>query len=329
MMEAQNNGERPVFAVCIGKDGSVRETSAAQAVAAGRTGSPDVYWLHIRQDRPEGAAVLAQLDLPEDICAELKQEDARPRCTISQNGALLNLYVFPVKPDALGATIDLLKLWVSDRLVVSVWNDTTGVLAALDLQIRRGLQLHSAAELVSALALILSDRAEELSEALADEIEDLEDLVLEQASQPWEAELARIRRRATVMRRSMFVQRDALRNFEIEDWGIVSRTAQIRLREAADRVIRIAEEMDAIRERAEIVHDQVMYKRSEMTNRYMLLLAIIAAIFLPLSLITGLLGINVGGIPGAHSPYGFAAVYGLLVLVAILQIYLVRFLRIF
>jgi zinc transporter len=43
-------------------------------------------------------------------------------------------------------------------------------------------------------------------------------------------------------------------------------------------------------------------------NRNMYVLAIVAGVFLPLGLLTGLLGINVGGIPGADTPWAFAAV---------------------
>jgi zinc transporter len=59
-------------------------------------------------------------------------------------------------------------------------------------------------------------------------------------------------------------------------------------------------------------------------NKAMYLLSIVAAIFLPLSLLTGLLGINVGGIPGAENKWAFLFVTFLLVVVALLLIGLFR-----
>jgi zinc transporter len=53
-------------------------------------------------------------------------------------------------------------------------------------------------------------------------------------------------------------------------------------------------------------------------------LSVTAAIFLPLGLLTGLLGINVAGIPGAEYKGAFAIFCGLLVLIAVLQILLYR-----
>ena len=82
-----------------------------------------------------------------------------------------------------------------------------------------------------------------------------------------------------------------------------------------------------MRERAAIVHDQLLEKRAEQMNRYTLLLTVVASIFLPLGLITGLLGINVGGIPGSENPYGFAIACVLIGAVAFFQWWIFRRLK--
>jgi zinc transporter len=89
-------------------------------------------------------------------------------------------------------------------------------------------------------------------------------------------------------------------------------------------VTHLGEELDAIRDRPQIVHDQFTDQRAEAMNRNMLLLAVVTAIFLPLGLVSGLLGINVAGIPGAESSQAFLVVCALLAGLAMVQIYLVR-----
>jgi zinc transporter len=91
----------------------------------------------------------------------------------------------------------------------------------------------------------------------------------------------------------------------------------------------MAEELEAIRDRAQIVQDQIMDRRAETMNSQMLLLSIVAAIFLPLGLLTGLLGVNVGGIPLANSSWGFAIVCAILIVVSIGQIWLFKRLGMF
>lgn len=70
-------------------------------------------------------------------------------------------------------------------------------------------------------------------------------------------------------------------------------------------VIRYIEDLDAIRERAQIVKDELANGLADRMNKNLYVLSVIAAIFLPLGFLTGLLGINVGGIPGADNVSAF------------------------
>ena len=72
-----------------------------------------------------------------------------------------------------------------------------------------------------------------------------------------------LRRSAIVLRRYMVPQREALSTFEIEDLGWLSDRDRLRLREATDRITRVGEELDAISDRAQIVHEQIMDHRAE------------------------------------------------------------------
>jgi zinc transporter len=59
-------------------------------------------------------------------------------------------------------------------------------------------------------------------------------------------------------------------------------------------------------------------------NKTMYVLSIVAGIFLPLGLLTGLLGVNVGGIPGTENQWAFAIFCGLLLVVAVVQVWLFK-----
>jgi zinc transporter len=67
----------------------------------------------------------------------------------------------------------------------------------------------------------------------------------------------------------------------------------------------MAEELEAVRERSALIHEQLTDLRSEQIENRALLLSIVALIFLPLTFLTGLLGMNVDGIPAAHQPWAF------------------------
>jgi zinc transporter len=76
-------------------------------------------------------------------------------------------------------------------------------------------------------------------------------------------------------------------------------------REVTDLLLRYIENLDSIRERAAVIHEELVSNLSEQLNSRMYLLALITTIFLPLGFLTGLFGINVGGIPGSESSFAF------------------------
>ena len=85
-------------------------------------------------------------------------------------------------------------------------------------------------------------------------------------------------------------------------------------------VILFASRSDSARERAAVIQEEIKNRLSEKMNKAMYLLSIVAAIFLPLGLLTGLLGINVGGIPGAEFKWAFAVVTAILLLIGIVLV---------
>ncbi len=80
-----------------------------------------------------------------------------------------------------------------------------------------------------------------------------------------------------------------------------------------------------MRERAQVVRDELASALTEKLNKNMYLLSIVTAIFLPLGFLTGLLGVNVGGMPGAENPHAFY--YFCVILVVLVLIQMVMFVK--
>jgi zinc transporter len=128
--------------------------------------------------------------------------------------------------------------------------------------------------------------------------------------------IASARSDAIIYRRFVAPQREALSQLAELDAPWLEEDDRLHLREAADRFARMAEELEAVRERSALIHEQLTDLRSELVEGRALLLSIVALVFLPLTFLTGLLGMNVEGIPFAHKPWAFAGVCGISVLIA-------------
>ena len=318
-------------ALAFALDGNGRAAALELEIATARDAAgdrPGFIWIHLRRDDPRTRDTLDACGLDRFVSEALTTDETRPRCTVIGDGVLLNLRGVNLNPGAEPEDMISVRFWVEERRVIGVWlRPLMAVRDVLD-AIGRNRSPVSPGDLIAKLALRLADRAEPTVAALSERIDRLEEAVDDQAGTATRAQLAEIRRAAISLRRFMFPQRDALTTLQIEDVNWLDDRDRARIREAAERVTRLAEDLDALRDRAQVVQDQIMDRRAETMNRHMLILSVVAAIFLPLGLLTGLLGINVGGIPGAEYPWAFLIVCGLLVAIGLLQLWFFKWIKV-
>lgn len=296
------------IAFVLNGHGGARALDVAETAAAENMDTGGFTWLHLRRDYVQTQELLKTAGLDDFVIEAMIAEETRPRCTVHENGVLLNLRGVNIHPGFDPEDMVSVRLWITGTRVVGV--SVRPMLALLDMisSIERGQAPVSPGEFVAKLALRLADRAEPAVADLNEQIDDLEAMVLEPDADISRARLAGIRRESILLRRYLFPQRDALTTLQIEDLDWLRERDRAHLREASDRVSRLGEELDAIRDRAQVVHDEILDERAERMNQRMLMLSVVAVIFLPLSLLTGLLGINVAGIPGAQNPWAFTIV---------------------
>jgi len=278
------------------------------SVNAGSNGF-EFVWIQLQRENADAIGWLETgSGLDGFIREALTAEDTRPRCTVHGDGAIINLRGVNLHEGADPEDMISIRLWVEKRRVIGVWRRPLYAVADLMASLERGVAPASPGDLVAKLALRLVDRMEPTVADLHEQIDAMEDVLDDPDATFSRAALADLRRQAIILRRFIAPQRDALNTLAIEDLDWLTERDRSRIREAGDKTTRVAEELESVRERAAIVHDQLLERRAEQMNRYTLLLSVVAAIFLPLGLLTGLLGINVGGMPGADSPWAFWAV---------------------
>ena len=129
------------------------------------------------------------------------------------------------------------------------------------------------------------------------------------------------------MRRFIGPNREAIQRLVNDPADWMDPRDRLRLREVADKITRYVEELDTARERAAVVQDELASRLAERLNNNTYVLSVIAAIFLPLGLLTGLLGINVGGMPGAEDGTAFWIVTAGLVVAGIVEYFALKRLK--
>ena len=286
-------------------------------------------WQHLRLEGEGTIALLRTVGLDEFVIDALMAGETRPRCTVHGDGVILNLRGVNLLEGQPPEDMISVRLWLTETKIIGVWRRPLDAVADMLAAIDRGHAPKSPGDFVARLALRLADRAEPAITDLNERVDNLEELLLEPDAEISRAELAAIRRSSIVLRRYLVPQRDALTTLEIEDLPWLQPHDRSRLREASERIYRIGEDLAAVRERVQIIHEQLMDERAERMNSRMLVLSVVSAVFLPLGLVAGVLGINVGGIPGADDPNAFWVVCVLLVALAGVLLLVARWLGMF
>ncbi|MFZ1814836.1 MAG: zinc transporter ZntB [Rhizobiaceae bacterium] len=291
--------------------------------------SSGFVWLHCQRDG-ENRHKLEQSSFMDALVMEtLVAEETRPRLHVQgQDNVLLNLRGVNLNPGAEPEDMVSIRMWMTTRAMLSIWVRPLHATNELVSAIRKGRCPFTPGELVARLALRIADKMEPVIGELVDQVDALELMTVKGSAIPHRRELAEIRRSSIALRRFMTPQRDALMSLEIEDVTWLRERDRSRLREASDRVVRMNEELEMVRERASVMHDEIMDARSERMNRQMVMLSVVACVFLPLSLIAGMLGMNVGGIPGSGNSWAFLIISAAMLVIAIAVTFVFRWLRI-
>src|SRR3712207_660138 len=283
-------------------DGPVREIAAAEAAAYR---GPGFIWVHIEDADPDDlATVKSQGDIPDVAANALVATETRPRCDRIEDGALVNLRGPAVVETDDSDRLVSIRLWVRQGKVNSV---TRRPLAATAV-VKRHMEaekVRDPGDLVAAFARAISTQLDPEVADLGDTLDECESGLDPHQIYKLRTKIAQIRSDAIAYRRFVAPNRDALTTLAHLDFEWLEEEDRLHIREAADRFARMTEELEAVRERAALLHEQLTDMRAEQLDQRSLELAIVALIFLPLTFITGLLGMNVQGIPYAEEPWAF------------------------
>lgn len=284
-----------------------------------------VLWMHLEYGDPVVQQwVLHESGLDEITAEALLAEETRPRCMLSATGLLLTLRGINPNPAADPEDLVAVRVWSDGKRIISTRRRRLQAASDLAQAIEKSIGPRSAGEFVEALTDSMAERMGDVVDGVSDEVDDLEEAVLTMESYELRPKIAELRRHAIGLRRYLAPQREAVSRLFNEKVEWLSEIDRMRLRESADRTMRLVEDLDMIRERAVVVQEELSSRLSEKMDRTMYVLSMVAAIFLPLGFLTGLLGINVGGIPGADYSGSFVIFSLILVLLVVIQIWLFK-----
>ncbi|MCB1680301.1 MAG: zinc transporter ZntB [Rhodospirillales bacterium] len=269
--------------------------------------SDELAWVHLDARSREAREWLeTQINYLDSLIVDaLLAEETRPRMIEYENGMLLILRGMNFNVNAEPEDMVSIRLWIDPSRIISVQRRPVKAVEDIAALLEKGTGPKTSGDFLTLLTYLLFERMEPVLDDLDERTDTLEQEIIDSPEAEERQLIIELRKEAIIYKRYLLPQRDVLLGLRSSPLPWIQPLHKRQLQETLDRVIRYVEDLDSLRERTQIIKDELVNMLSDRMNHNMYLLSVIAAIFLPLHFMTGLLGMNVAGIPGAQSPWAF------------------------
>ena len=310
--------EALVFALALDGNGG-----ALEGIDASTTGAKS-KWLHFDMSFVSTCEWLNEQRLEEDIILALLSPETRPRVVSKSSGLLLIVRGINTNPGANPQDMVSLRLWIENNRLISVRQRR--LLSVQD--VRQSLAIGegptSISDVVASVLAKMTERIAEFVDATEAQVEALELATQNENIRVLRPKISLLRRQTAVVRRYLAPQREAINALFRLEGDYLDVTHRHAIRDLGDRLTRYVEDLDLVRERALVIESELADRISQQLNERMYLFSIIAAIFLPITFITGIFGMNVGGMPGVEEPAAFWIALASMAVVAVILMVILK-----
>ena len=317
-----------LYARVLDGRGGAREIHWDELKNWSQSSPSEVLWVHLDRTIPGVRDwLISQFDIAEATADVLISNETHPRAFLEENSLIAVLRGVNFNPGAKPEDMIAMQLWADEHRVITLrrrrLQSPRDVLKQLDAgngpKTSGGLVTEIIEQLVARMNKAILDMNDKLDHLEQSDLNDDHEAALD--------DIAIIRRNCLALKRHMSPQHEALSAIGRDTPKWMSEVNRRDVREIIARLHRYLGDLDVSQESAILIQDDIDSRAASRSNKTMYLLSIVAAIFLPMGFLTGLLGINVGGMPGVDNSHAFWITVGALVAIMGLQVWIFRKLK--
>lgn len=299
----------------VDTDAAARWLAAHREALARGEAPPDggFLWLHFNLAHTGALPWLAASgELGDDFFETLKEGLYSTRIERSERHALIAVvndvhFAFAFEP----SEISTLWIHVDRHLVVTARREALRSIDTLRTAAKRGDALASSIELLEHLLRAQADVLVRIVRDVTGRVDDIEDELLANRLDHRRARLGAMRRLLVRLQRLLAPEPAALFRLLQHPPAWIDEAGVLALRQSTEEFSLVLRDMAALQERIKLLQEEIAAQVGEDNNRSLFVLTVVTVLALPINLIAGLLGMNVGGVPLADAPHGFAIVVGI------------------
>lgn len=269
-------------------------------------GPDHVTWLHLDFTNPQSRAwVESQDEINEHMAQAMLADDSRPRCMVNPDGVLTVLRGINLNPGSDMEDMISIRVWMNGHRIISTRRRKLKSILTLRAELEAGRGPTDPSSFLEQLISLLGVRIGEAIDTINEQLDSTELGLQQHGGTPYRAIFGEIRRETARMRRYLAPQREALDRLSRVQSEFFSPDFSLEIYEQTNWMTLFIEDLDLARERAMVAQEEMLNMLAHEQNSKMFILSIVAAVFLPLAFFTGLMGMNVAGLPGTINPWSF------------------------
>lgn len=309
-----------LHAVKIADSGEVSELGTADAGALACQNG-EILWLHMCATHPETRTFLAQnTELDEIVIANLLAEETRPRVLVKGQTMLAILRAMNLAEGEDPEDMISLRIWMDDRHIITTRLRDTRSIEDMKAMIAEGRPPGSVGQFLTMITDRVYARMEPFIEKQDDTVSAMEEELARNDVDTVSDRLSEVRLQNAIYRRFIAPQKLVLEGMLASELAWLNDEDRAHVAESLNRVTRYVETLNDVRDRLAIINDETARRHDKALNSTTYIFTAAATIFLPLSFITGLLGVNIGGIPGVQYGLAFWILIAICLVIAALQV---------
>ena len=287
--------------------------------------TPTVTWINV--DGVHDVEVIQKLGenfgLHPLVLEDIVHTQQRPKMEEFENYIYVVLKMLYVDDESKETQIEQVSLIFGENYVVSFQEKEGDIFEKIRERIRNGkgrIRKMDTDYLAYSLIDAVVDHYFIILEKDGEKIEELEDKVVSDPKPETLQEIHRLKREMIFLRRSVWPLRELVNLLERSESRLIHKSTRIYLRDIYDHTIQVIDTLETYRDMLSGMHDTYLSSISNRMNEVMKVLTIIATIFIPLTFIAGVYGMNFEFMPELKWRWAYFGVWGVIFVVAIAMV---------
>ncbi|MBC7147246.1 MAG: zinc transporter ZntB [Thioclava marina] len=286
-------------------------------------------WAHLDGTHPQAQRwIREELDYLDPQAVEaLLDVDTRPRMSVVGEGILVILRAINFNEGEDPEDMVSLRMYLDRERILTISRKRVRAIERMNQTLHDGGGPSDPGTFLVRLTEDIVSSIGNFQRELDEQAETLEDQVYSGQADHMRQDVLELRLKVIAARRYILPQRDALLRVSQAESPVIDEVTQREIEEETLKMTRIAEDMDELRDQAQVLREELSSQLSDRVNRNTFVLSVVSAIFLPLGFLTGLFGVNLGGMPGLTSASAFTYLVITCVLIVVGQLVVMGLMR--